>query len=316
MVKFSIIVPVYNVEEYIANCLDSILKQSYENYEVIIVNDGTKDDSQKIIDKYVKKDKRFKSFIKENGGLSDARNYGIKKAVGDYFLLVDSDDSINKDLLKELNEEIEKNDVDLIKFGIAKIMEDNKSSEIEICDPVSNVAGINIFSTLLKKSLFVTAWSYAYKTSFWKNNKFEYSYGRIHEDFGLTPYVVIKAKSVSVIDYVGYNYYIRNNSIMTNNEMDKLKKKNVDSLYFFDLHMERINGEDIEEKVKNVYRSYVANALINRSVLLDGKMLKDYLNELKIRNISDYMLSNTMGRKVKKMLFKMFPKFYVKHCIK
>ena len=81
--KFSIVIPVYNVEKYIDKCLNSIINQTYKNFEVIIVNDGTKDNSQQIIDEYVKKDNRFKSYKKENGGLSDARNYGIKYATGD-----------------------------------------------------------------------------------------------------------------------------------------------------------------------------------------------------------------------------------------
>lgn len=315
MVKFSIIVPVYNVEKYIDNCLSSILNQTYSNYEVIVVNDGTKDNSQDIIDKYVKQDKRFLSFIKENGGLSDARNYGISKATGDYFILVDSDDSINEDLLYKLNEEIEKNDVQLIKFGIAKVMDDG-SCEDETCDVVSNLPGSEIFDSLLKKSLFVTAWSYAYKMEYWKENKFEYSYGRIHEDFGLTPYVVIKASRMSVIDYVGYNYYVRDNSIMTNNSNEKLKKKNEDMLYFFDLHMERIDNEKIDENIKKFYKSYIANALINRCVLLNDDLLKEYMNELKKRNVSKYLMNDTLGRKIKKMIFKLFPMFYVKHCIK
>ena len=103
---------------------------------------------------------------------------------------------------------------------------------------------------------------------------------------------------------------------MSRVEENKLKKKNVDSLYFYDLHMERIKDEDIEENLKRIYRSYIANALINRSVLLDGKMLKDYVNELKIRKVADNMLNDTLGRKVKRLLFKIMPYFYVKHCIK
>ena len=84
--KFSIIIPVYNVEKYIDRCLSSIVNQSYKNYEVIIVNDGTKDNSLKIIEKYTKKYDNFTLYNKKNGGLSDARNYGLKYVKGDYFV--------------------------------------------------------------------------------------------------------------------------------------------------------------------------------------------------------------------------------------
>ena len=98
----SIIVPVYNVEKYLKKCLDSILSQTYKNFEVIIVNDGSPDNSQKIIDEYKKKDKRIIVLEKENGGLSSARNYGIEHANGKYISFVDADDYIEKDYVEKL----------------------------------------------------------------------------------------------------------------------------------------------------------------------------------------------------------------------
>ena len=119
MVKFSIIVPVYNVEKYLEDCLDSILKQTYDDFEVIVVNDGSTDNSQKVIDNYAKRDNRIKAFKKKNGGVSDARNYGISKAKGEYFIFVDSDDTINDKLLEKLDKEIKKYDeIDLIKYQL------------------------------------------------------------------------------------------------------------------------------------------------------------------------------------------------------
>ena len=102
--KFSIIVPVYNVEKYLEKCLESILNQTFKDFEAIIVNDGSTDNSQEIIDKYVNKDQKiFKSFKKENGGLSDARNFGIERAKGEYIVFLDSDDYIDENLLNTLN---------------------------------------------------------------------------------------------------------------------------------------------------------------------------------------------------------------------
>ena len=122
MPKYSIIIPVYNTEAYLKKCLDSIINQTYKDFEIIVVNDGTKDNSQDIIDMYVDKYECVKSIVQENQGLSVARNNGIKKARGKYFLVLDSDDYFEKGLLEELNKELEKNgDVDLMRFQVRNI---------------------------------------------------------------------------------------------------------------------------------------------------------------------------------------------------
>ena len=314
MVKFSIIVPVYNVEKYIDACLYSIKKQSFENFEVIVVNDGTKDDSQKIIDKYVKEDKRFKSFIKKNGGLSDARNFGIKKAQGEYLVFVDSDDTINRNLLKYLNREISKNKkvkLDLIKYKI-KVIDNGENVEENAL--FSYIGGEEAFKRLITSSLFVTAWSYAYRKEFWDSFKFSYEFGKIHEDFGLTPIVVLKAKYVSSINYTGYNYYIRKNSIMTSTKLEKMA---YDMLYHYDNLFNNINSDlDISDYTKKIFNSYISNALIVKASTLRSNELDKYIKEIKMRKISNYLLDNTISRKIKKILFKINPKLYIKLFLK
>ena len=108
--KVSIIVPVYNVEKYLDRCLESLVNQTLRDIEILVVNDGTKDNSQKIIDKYAKMDSRVIPFKKKNGGLSDARNYALDKASGEYVGFVDSDDYVAKDMYEKLyNKAIEEN---------------------------------------------------------------------------------------------------------------------------------------------------------------------------------------------------------------
>ena len=99
--KVSIIVPVYNVEKYVERCIESIIKQSYKNLEIILIDDGSKDNSGKICDEYAEKDNRIKVIHKKNGGLSDARNTGLNIADGEYICFIDSDDYIHKDLVKD-----------------------------------------------------------------------------------------------------------------------------------------------------------------------------------------------------------------------
>ncbi len=110
--KLSIIVPVYNVEHYLSLCLDSILNQLYRNIEILLINDGSTDNSWNICKKYQEKDSRIKCFIKENGGASSARNYGLKKATGDYITFVDSDDTVSEDIYSS-NMRILKNNTDI-----------------------------------------------------------------------------------------------------------------------------------------------------------------------------------------------------------
>ena len=116
MPKISVIVPVYNTERYLSKCLDSILNQTYDDIEVIVVNDGSTDNSELIIKEYVNKfPNKLKYYKKENGGLSDARNYGVEKAIGDYLCFVDSDDYIDTKLFEMVTPQMDKQ-IELIKY--------------------------------------------------------------------------------------------------------------------------------------------------------------------------------------------------------
>lgn len=116
MPKISVVIPVYNVEKFLPRCLDSVLSQTFDDFEVICVNDGSPDNSEKILKQYENKDKRIKVFKKENGGLSDARNFGISKARGDYIFFLDSDDFIHKQTLEITYYLAQKNRTDIVSF--------------------------------------------------------------------------------------------------------------------------------------------------------------------------------------------------------
>ena len=307
--KYSIIVPVYNVEKYLKNCLDSILSQTYKNFEVIVVNDGSPDNSQKIIDEYKKKDKRIKAYKKENGGISSARNFGIKKAKGDFLIFVDSDDSVNKELLEEINK-VATHKIDIIRYQADKIIGDNHL--VVKAESFDSISGEESFKKLLTNDLFVTVWTAAYNANYFRVNKFEFADGKIHEDFGVLPLIYVKAKNVTCIDYVGYNYYVREKSIMTTIDEEHLIKRYKDMLCHYDFLIKGIDkAKDISDDTRKLFKSYVANAMINVSTIMDGKNLDNYLSELQKRNVSDNMLDDSLGRKMKKTFFKMFPKSYI-----
>ena len=296
--KFSIVIPVYNVEKYIDRCLKSIVNQSYKNYEVIIVNDGTPDNSVDIIKKYTKKYKNFTLYTKENGGLSDARNYGVDYVTGDYLLFIDSDDYINKDLLKELNTTLEEKEYDLIKFKINLVDDEGNFIRSENGLNVSKEVSL---SEIFGEEFCEPAWTYCYNATFFKDNKFKYLKGKIHEDFGLTPEIIMKASNIFYLNYFGYNYVQRENSIMTTKSVEKDIKKAYDMLEQFD-RLIKIEYEN--DNYIKIYKSFLANAVISKSKTLKGNPKREYIKELRKRKVVDYLLDDTFSRKMKKILFR------------
>lgn len=309
--KFSVIVPIYNVEKYIEKCLESIKKQTFKDYEVILVNDGTTDDSLSIVKKYLN-DSRFKLFHKENGGLSSARNYGVDKANGEYIIFVDSDDYIEYNLLQQLYDTINKNDIDLIRYGIY-LDEKNIIKTKHKTFPRLHIKEC-IFD-ILESTLVEPAWAYCYKTDFYKKNNFRFEEGRYHEDFGLIPYIFLKANYISSIPFYGYHYVIHDDSIMTTTDKIKSDKKMRDTLYLFDELVQKINKDiTIDPYLKEVMLGFLANILITRSKVIDN--LDEYIKDLNKRNISKYLISNNLSRKIKKMLVKLNLKLYIKLFVK
>ena len=306
---FSIIIPMYNGERFISFCLDSILNQKYDDYEVIVVNDGSLDKSKEIVSKYLK-DKRFRLFNRDNHGLSESRNFGVTKANGKYLLFLDCDDTLSEDTLSSLYDEVKDKDYDLIRFQIKSINEGVE--DIPKYETFSSMKGSKAFKKLITNPLCVAAWAYCYNKEFFVNNNFLYTKDRYHEDFGLTPLVIMKAESVKSIDKVLYNYIIRDNSIMTTKDKEKIRKKCDDALYFFDNHMKEIENIKVSEEDKKVFRSYIANVLIDKCRDLDGDILKEYISELKSRKIYKYLLNDSFSRKIKKCFVHVSIYAYVK----
>lgn len=297
--KFSIVIPVYNVEKYIDKCLDSVVKQTYDNYEVIIVNDGSPDNSQKIIDKYVNKDKRFRSYIKENGGLSDARNYGVKKATGDYLIFIDSDDYVDEQYLSKINSVLScEENVDVIKIKIILVDENGIKIREEKGFDFNDYVD---FADLVKLEFIEPAWSYVYSLKFWNENKFKYAKERLHEDFGLTPEILVKADRIYYLNTYCYFYVQRPNSIMSANDSKKIKKKAYDMLYQYD----RLMTVDVYDQRKDrIFKSFLSNAIISKTNTLNDTDKKEYMKEITKRHAVDYLLTDSIKRKIKKLMLK------------
>lgn len=217
MVKFSIIIPVYNVEAYLRDCLDSVLAQTCADWEAVCVNDGSTDRSLTILKEYAAKDKRIRIVDQTNGGLSAARNAGIRVAQGEYIILLDSDDWIVPDALERLNMHIDGQD--LLCFSGQKYFEADKTyREPDKLVPATYSSGMDYYNAnaLLSRDFpFVCTVLRLYRRAYLEENNLRFTEGIYHEDNMFTPIVCYYARKVTIIPDSLYIYRIRPQSIMT-----------------------------------------------------------------------------------------------------
>ncbi len=209
--KFSIIVPVYNVEQYLEQCLESLLAQDYGDYAVICVNDGSIDGSRGILTKWEGRMPQMRVIDRENGGLSAARNTGLEAATGEYVVFVDSDDWVEPTMLSTLTTTIDNED--MVCFACRK----NDSGKNDTL-PIEQSTGwdyYNLHALEARIIPFVCVWQRCYRREFLLDNRLWFREGILHEDNEFTPRACLKAKSIKVIPNVLYNYRVRPNSIMT-----------------------------------------------------------------------------------------------------
>lgn len=199
--KFSLIIPIYNVEKYIEECLLSILKTEFKDLEVILVNDGTKDNSMKVIEHYLS-DSRIKVINKENGGLSSARNRGLEIATGDYIAFIDSDDWIRVDKLMELYNIIQNEKLDFI-IGNGEYYPSKEKIHKKNYSGIKT--GIELFEEMLeKKDYLETVWKCIYSRKFLQKNNIKFIEGLLHED---TPFMFECLIKASKVKYENINFY-------------------------------------------------------------------------------------------------------------
>ena len=294
--KFSIIIPIYNVENYLRKCLDSVASQTYNNFEVIIVIDKCDDNSEKIADKYIKK-YGWTKIYEEHTGLAKARNIGIQKATGDYIVLLDSDDYLENNFLETINKAL--NDKpDILRFQVRDIINDKKIDRHEI--GFDSTKGTEAFNKIIRYHYIENAWAYVYKRDYFIKNKFKYMENCIAEDYGLTPLVIVKAKSVKSISYIGYNYVQRDNSLMNNNDYPKKIKKMDDMLKQSDYEKEQIKNIG---NIESVLR-FLDNSLIYYSTTLKYKDYKKYNKILKKKGCYKHPIENGLKSKVRSIIIK------------
>lgn len=227
----TVVIPVYNVENYISKCLDSIISQTYKNLEIIVVNDGTKDGSLKICEEFAKKDARIRVITQENGGLSAARNTGIKNATGKYICFVDSDDYVDKDYVYQMLKAINKEDADICSCDFWYVDENgNKWERKQKVGKVYSSSEAIVDVLLNTQDTEVMAWNKLYKLSLFKDNNIFFPKGKLHEDNFTTYKLYYYSKKVVLISDRLYYYLQRNNSIM-GKKFNEKRLHAVESIY-------------------------------------------------------------------------------------
>ena len=226
----SVIVPFYNNERYISNCLNSILCQTYYTFEVICVNDGSCDNGELIVKEYQIKDRRIKLISKPNGGVSTARNEGILAAQGKYICFVDSDDTIEPTYLEELFKAIQQNDCMIALCGFKKIKKNNfvhVTSFTEYKERIDNYESLHALVASQQRTAFSVVWNKLYLKSLFDNNLFFEN--MIFEDECMMTRILSQCSRVAVVDSCLYNYYERGDSLSNNKSL----KDDLDAIFAY-----------------------------------------------------------------------------------
>lgn len=251
MDKVSIIVPVYNVEQYLHRCLDSIMEQTYGNLEVIVIDDGSSDSFGVICDEY-KRDVRFHILHQENKGLSETRNRALKLISGDYVLFVDSDDYIENDLVENVLKSMKDNKADVVIFsnyevsssGINKFVNEFEKEHIDI----SKLDTKGIYRLVMKDKILNVMWNKMYKSSLWDGIEFPVGYN--YEDLFIQPSLLLKAKRIVYThQYLYYNNRANPNSITSDvNDFNSRNRYGKFKAYYEHKRVANlIHDKDIEE---------------------------------------------------------------------
>lgn len=270
----SVIIPVYNVEKYLDKCINSIVSQTYQDTEIILVNDGSTDSSVKICEAWKKKDKRIRIVNKENGGLADARNTGLEVAKGEYVAFVDSDDYIENDMFELLYRELKEDESDIVICGINYVT-DKEVIKISCLQEKTIYEKERHIELYLSTNIFnASACNKLYKMELFENIRFPK--GKKFEDMAIMPFLFDKAKRVSHIGVAKYNYIYRKGSITKS----PFSKKDFDLI---EIEYEIANYFRMRQKLYDyAYRNIIFSYFACIDKIIAHQCEKEFNSELKI----------------------------------
>lgn len=299
--RFSIVIPIYNVEAYLERCVLSVINQSFDDIEIILVDDESPDNCPSLCDKYALQDKRIKVVHKKNGGLSDARNAGISVSSGDYIIFLDADDYIDEKTCELFYKyTVEKYDIiignAIVHGGKAYLNHDTEYGKY---------TGLKYLKKSFRNNYVpMAAWLNIYRTDFLKDNHLYFKKGILHEDEEFTPRAFIKADSVMQTDIDFYHYVIREGSITTKKD----KKKNITDFYSTCKELEKMYRQ-IEDKE---LRKALLNSLVSKYLTLyvtanAYEYGKDFYHKFFI-----YKNARTLKTRIQSIVYCISPRGYCK----
>ena len=284
MEKVSIIVPVYNAYSSIDKCIESIINQTYKNIELILINDGSKDDSITKIKAYEKKYKNIRVIDKKNEGVSKTRNLGIREATGKYIMFIDNDDYIDNDYVETLLTEIIATKADCIFSGYRR--ENSKGKVIKIK---------KLKNKPWSKYILSAPWAKIYNREFLLKNKIEFLPYKIGEDVYFTIKLINCNAKIEIIDYIGYTWYF--NDVSVSNTIQRGMKKEVDILFLLD----KINSFSNKDK----YTCYFFYKYCVWYLLFSGRQAskKQFVEEHK--KYKEWLIKNDYYKTISPFSFKL-----------
>lgn len=303
----SVIVPIYNVEKYLEKCVNSILKQTYVNLEIILVNDGSPDRCPEICEKLKKSDARIKVIHQKNGGLSRARNTGIDSAIGKYLVFVDSDDTIEPELVEKLYRCVKKYGVKMAVCGRKYVFEDGKTVNKVPCGIEEIFDFKDAIREMNKFFLFdMSATSKIFTKELFSNIRFPE--GKLSEDYFIMYKLIDLSQKVAYISDPLYNYLQRTNSISRNTKInhDFIEAAKVQMDYLDDKYpdLKQISHTAFASANLTVYDFYIKN-----KVKCPTEKKEEFRNN--ILNNMNYIESNETLSIEKKVQFKLFVKSFL-----
>lgn len=291
MPKISVIIPVYNVKKYLAECLDSVLNQTFQDFEIICVDDGSTDNSLDILKKYAEKDKRIKIFSQKNKGLSGARNTGLENISGEYCYFLDSDDYIENDLFEYAMKVFDTFDIDYFAFRSLPFGEDDEITQ--------SVDDMRNYLRLKRDGLFdldfeiglntnIQVWSKIFKTSIIKNNNLKFIEGLLYEDIYFMWFYFFLSKKAYFENAIYHHYRMVSGSIMERTTKNKTYESGIAHMYnWYHLMKDMSKNESLFKenyenllKLLNNYNRRTKEMVSRDSKYKVEKLKLEYLEEM------------------------------------
>lgn len=306
----SVIVPVYNVEKYLKRCLESILVQSWNDYEIILVDDGSTDSSAQICDLYAEKYEMIRVIHKENKGLSDTRNRGIEEASGEYVYFPDSDDWLEPNTFSELSDVIEELTYDIISFN-RELVTSEEDKLISAKSRIQKLSGKQALLEMLNQG-DVTGFANdkIYRKKLFLDNDIKFPVGKYYEDLGTNYKLFLKATKVYVTNQKYYHYLITNPDSITQSWNEQ---KLQDMFGFYrEIYYSPLIREKFEELEIEILQAFYINGLIHILSSLYKSNISAQYSDIE-KDIKQEIVKNSLGvtkllnqpNKIKYLLYKL-----------